>query len=227
MAHEELSDLVRKLGINEPFSIGRNSHDREVAIAPYDEAHADSFTHWYSEDNKAHLGHFVTKGWSPSIKGMKAEHGDSYRESEEYQAAREQRHQNTLKRNAKDRYFFTILEEGEPIGYVSAVEKVEDGHKLGRISVMIGLSDNCKNGNGSIALTKMLQVLAERADLELYDGKAAADNEESLRLMRRVFGADTEVTKDFENTYKALDGKTETRTVQRQYFARPRDFFLK
>tara|TARA_Y100000310_G_scaffold139226_1_gene138514 strand:- start:13864 stop:14574 length:711 start_codon:yes stop_codon:yes gene_type:complete len=222
----ELSDLVRQLGLDSPLEAGENRRSGRVAIAPYDESHADFFTHCYSVDNSDHLGYFVTKGWSPSIIGLEGDHRGEYISSDEYREAREIRHQNTLKRNSEDRYFFTILEEGRPIGYVSAVVKDEDGKKAGRISVMIGYETDCRQDSGSLALTKMLEVLAENSDFEIFDGKVEPDNNPSLRTMRKVFGSDAEETRTFENEYVGLDGITATRGVERQYFQKPREFFM-
>jgi len=223
---EELTDLVRKIGIESERFVGFNKLGKKLKIAPYDISHADFFTHVYSEDNKDHLGYFVTKGWSPSIKSMQEKHGTEYKESEEYKESRDQRHQNTIQRNSKDRYFFTILEDNKPIGYVSVVEKEEEDHKFGRVSVMIGFRGDCGNESGTLALKSMLQVLAEKTGLEFYDGKVEEDNNPSLRMMRKVFGEDVEVTKEFENVYSTLDEKSETKTAQRQYFKRSADFLL-
>jgi len=223
---EELSDLVRKLGIDKQIPAGKNKERIEIYIIPYDESHADFFTETYSKDNE-HLKYFVVKGWSPSIEEMKREHGKGkYRKSEEYQSARKQRHLNTLNRNSKDRYFFTILEGKNPIGYVSVVEKEEDGKKIGRVSVMIGYKEDCNKNSGSLALAKMLEVLAEKTDFEIYDGKVEEDNNPALRAMRKVFGEGIETRKSFVNTYKTLDGQQKEETVQRQYFERPKVFFL-
>ncbi|MAG07925.1 hypothetical protein CMO89_00465 [Candidatus Woesearchaeota archaeon] len=223
---QELTDLVRNLGISEKTFAGVNKVGKRIEITPYDESHADFFTHCYSRDNESHLGYFVTKGWSPSIEEMVDKYGDKYKESAEYLKAREERHQNTLNRNSKDRYFFTILEEGRPIGYASVSEKEEDGQKVGRVSVMIGFQKDCNKERGTLALRKMLEILAQCSDFEVYDGKVEESNNPSLKMMRKVFGSDIEVTKDFENVYQTLDGKPETSVVQRQYFKRPQEFFF-
>ena len=222
---EELSDLVGSLGIYKPILAGTNKEGIEIYLTPYDESHADFFTEAYSKDNR-HLEYFITKGESPSIKEMKKKHGDGYKKSEEYQVARKQRHLNTLKRNSKDRYFFTILEAERPIGYVSVVEKEEDGKKTGRVSVMIGYKGDCNKNSGSLALAKMLEILAGKTDFELYDGKVEETNNPGLGAMRKIFGEGIEVTKDFNNTYETLDGQQKEEIVQRQYFKRPKGYFL-
>ena len=222
--------MVRKLDITGPISAGTNERGRKVEITPYDGvAHSDFFTHAYSEDNKDHLGYFVTKGWSPSIQKLKDEHGDpGYLSSDEYTKARRIRHQNTLERNSKDRYFFTILEDGRPIGYTSVVDKIDEETKnrVGRVSVMIGHKEDCDQESGTLALRKMLEELAQRTDFKFYDGKVEQGNNPSLAVARKVFGKDVERTRQFENTYKTLDGQSEIRKVDRQYFRRPQAHFL-
>lgn len=223
----ELKDLIRELNINNPIYAGDNREEKKIEITPYEERHADFFTHCHSKDNRNRLGRFVTKGWSPSIEAMKKRYGtDGYKESEEYIEAREARHQNTLRRNT-NRYFFTILEDGRGIGYTSAIIKREDGHKFGRVSTMIGFEKDCGKGNATLALTKMLEILAEKTELEFYDAKVQPGNNSSLNMMRKVFGEGVEKARVFDVSFKeTLDGKKKTMSVPRIYFRRPREYFL-